>query len=91
MAYSVSTTRKFDKCVEKLKKRGLPMEELRAVIIMLMQSGVLPSKYHPHKLVGNHAGQWECHIKPDWLLIWEQDDKELKLLMLETGSHSDLF
>lgn len=44
-----------------------------------------------NKLSGNHAGEWECHIGSDWLLIWEQNDTELTLLMLSTGTHSDLF
>lgn len=50
-----------------MKKRGYPMDELRRVIVLLMENGVLPLKYKPHKLTGNHKGQWECHIKPDWL------------------------
>lgn len=56
-----------------MKKRGCPMDELRRVIVLLMETGVLPVKYKPHKLNGNHKGQWECHIKPDWLLVWEQN------------------
>ena len=91
MAYVVSTTRRFDKCIEKMKKRGCPMDELRRVIVLLMETGVLPVKYKPHKLTGNHKGQWECYIKPDWLLVWEQNDNEFTLLLLETGTHSDLF
>lgn len=67
------------------------MDELRRVIVLLMETGVLPVKYKPHKLTGNHKGQWECHIKPDWLLVWEQNDNEFTLLLLETGTHSDLF
>ena len=74
-----------------MKKRGCPMDELRRVIELLMETGVLPVKYKPHKLTGNHKGQWECHIKPDWLLVWEQNDNEFTLLLLETGTHSDLF
>ena len=74
-----------------MKKRGCPMDELRRVIELLMETGVLPVKYKPQKLTGNHKGQWECHIKPDWLLVWEQNDNEFTLLLLETGTHSDLF
>ena len=58
---------------------------------LLEANGSLPAKYHPHKLSGNLNGIWECHIQPDWLLIWEQHDQELILVMLNTGSHSDLF
>ena len=51
----------------------------------------LPDKYKPHKLVGVRKGQWECHIEPDWLMVWEQNDMELTLLFLQTATHSDLF
>ncbi|MBQ0149290.1 MAG: type II toxin-antitoxin system YafQ family toxin [Bacteroidales bacterium] len=89
--YSLSTTRQFEKDLKRCMKRGLPMEELRTVISILVENGELPAKYKPHKLSGNHAGEWECHIKPNWLLIWEQNDQELTLLMLNTGTHSDIF
>ena len=45
----------------------------------------------PHKLSGNRDGQWECYIEPNWLMTWEQNDMELTLLFLQTGTHSDLF
>ena len=67
------------------------MAELRSVISMLAKDGYLPDKYKPHKLSGDRNGQWECHIKSDWLLIWQQYEEELRLLMLSTGTHSDLF
>ena len=60
-------------------------------ISILQETGTLPPSYKAHKLTGNHAGQWECHIKPDWLLVWEQHDQELRLLFLYTGTHSDIF
>lgn len=55
------------------------------------RNGTLPSEYKPHILHGNHEGEWEAHVESDWLLIWEQNDMELTLLMLTTGTHSDLF
>lgn len=58
---------------------------------VLAEYGQLPESYHPHKLTGNDNGCWECHIKSDWLLIWKQNDTELILLFIDTGSHSDLF
>ncbi len=91
MSYSLRTTKRFDKSVEKMKKRGLPMDDLRHVISLLMQTGTLPAQYRPHKLSGNLKGKWECHIKNDWLLVWEQHDEELLLIMIDTGSHSDIF
>ena len=58
---------------------------------ILSNTGTLPSEYHPHKLKGNFDGQWECHIKPDWLMTWEQNYNQLTLLFPQTGTHSDLF
>lgn len=91
MAYSVRTTKRFDRSVQRMKKRGLPMEDLRLVIALLMQTGTVPAPYRPHKLTGNYRGKWECHIKADWLLVWEQHDAELLLIMIDTGSHADIF
>ena len=58
---------------------------------MLASTGTLPPKYHPHKLVADKRGIWECHIQPDWLITWEQDNNRLTLLFLQTGTHLDLF
>ncbi len=68
------------------------MNKIAELVDILRVRGVLPRKYKPHKLSGYKGGMtWECHIEPDWLLIWEQNDTHLTLLMLETGTHSDLF
>lgn len=91
MAYRIRTTRQFDKEVKKCIKRGLPISELRTAMSLLAQDGHLPAHYHPHKLTGNYVGRWECHLRPDWLLIWEQNDTELILLFTGTGTHADLF
>jgi len=64
---------------------------LQVVIDLLQKEGKLPQKYKPHNLSGNYKDCWECHIKPDWLLVWKQNDTELILLFLDTGTHSDLF
>ena len=84
-------TRTFRKDTERCRKRGLDMELLKNAVRLLERDGKLPSSYRPHKLTGNYIGCWECHLKPDWLLIWEQNDTELILLFTGTGSHSDLF
>lgn len=89
--YSLKTTRQFEKDLQRCKKRGLPMEELWTAVQLLLETGTLPAKYRQHKLKGNYSGQWECHIRPDWLLVWEQNDTELRLLFLYTGTHADLF
>lgn len=91
MAYEVKVTKNFKKNVALCKRRGYPMDLLREALDILIDTGTLPEKYRPHKLQGNHAGEWEAHIAPDWLITWEQNDDELILLMLSTGTHSDLF
>ena len=67
------------------------MDALRTVVELLLETGQLPALYRPHKLAGPLHGLWECHIQPDWLLIWEQRDDELIMLMTRTGTHSDVF
>ena len=67
------------------------MEKLRTVIGILSSCGNLPAEYLPHQLQGDRKGQWECHIQPNWLLVWQQNDQELILVMLNTGTHDDLF
>ena len=91
MAYIIKYSTQFKKSLKKCQKRGLDMEEFRSVALILTQTGTLPKKYKPHLLSGNYKGCWECHIKPDWLLIWTKNDKELILLFIDTGTHSDLF
>ena len=91
MKYIVKTTKRFDKDLKRCAKRGLNMQHIQEAMLILSFIGSLPMKYHPHKLSGNRDGQWECHIEPDWLMTWEQNDMELTLLFLQTGTHSDLF
>ena len=64
---------------------------MNKVLKELSDNGTLPPEYRPHKLTGKYQENWECHIQPDWLLVWEQRDSELILILIETGSHSDIF
>jgi mRNA interferase YafQ len=89
--YIVKITNQFKKDWKLCAKRGYPMDLLQEAITLLAQTGTLPAQYKAHKLSGNREGEWECHIKPDWLLVWEQNDTDLILLMLYTGTHSDIF
>ena len=89
--YSVDTTKRFDKDLKRCLKRGLDLQLILDAIALLRTTGTLPAKYRPHKLSGKLQGVWECHIEPDWLMTWEQNDTELTLLFLQTGTHSDLF
>ena len=82
---------KFKKDFRKAKSRGLNMSHLNKVITMLAEGQPLPAKYIEHSLTGNYKGFLECHIEPDWLLIYERRSDELILLLYRTGTHSDLF
>lgn len=79
------------------KKRGLDISLLENVVNKLMEDKPLEEKYHNHELIGKFKGVWECHIQPDWLLLYlkEYDDnikKEvLVLTLINTGTHSDIF
>lgn len=91
MAYRVILSTQFKKEFRRCIKRGLNMKLITDAMDLLEATGSLPAKYRPHKLSGNMDGIWECHIQPDWLMTWEQNDTELILLFLRTGTHSDLF
>lgn len=67
------------------------MSLLFTAIKSLEETGCLPQKYKAHKLTGDYKGCMECHIQPNWLLVWRQDERELQLLLVDTGTHSDLF
>jgi mRNA interferase YafQ len=89
--YSIKATNQFKKDLKRCKKRGYDLSLLELVIDLLQKTGKVPEKYRPHKLSGDYENCWECHIKSDWLLVWMQNDTELILLFIATGSHSDLF
>ena len=92
MRYHLSTTKRFDKALLLCVSRGYDISKLRLVMSLLEENGTLPQQYHPHKLKGYKGSNvWECHIEPDWLLIWEQYDNTFVLVMISTGTHSDLF
>lgn len=79
----------FRKDLKRITKRGWVVEKLHAVV-SLLQSGVqLPEKAYLHKLSGEYAGLWECHVEHDWLLIFDVDQDTVTLH--RTGSHADLF
>lgn len=82
-------TSRFRKDVKREKKRGSNLNKLADVVETLAQTGSLPAKFKPHILIGDWKGIWDCHIEPDWLLLYEITDDELTLH--RTGTHSDLF
>jgi mRNA interferase YafQ len=91
MNYRIEYTGKFNKDIKLAVKRGMNMNLLKNVVEILEKDGKLPAKYKPHVLKGNYKGLWECHIQPDWLLIWKQDDGIKLISLTRTGTHSDLF
>lgn len=81
---------RFKKDMKRIKKRGLPLSELQIVIDMLANDFPLPKRYRDHALTGNFIGLRECHIRPDWLLIYRVHEDQLILSLTRTGSHADL-
>ena len=84
-------TNRFKKDLRLAKKRGYNVELLDNVVDTLAAKQPLDEKYLDHPLSGDYAGFRECHILPDWLLIYRVDEDELFLLLSRTGSHSDLY
>ena len=82
--------KKFLKEVKRQQKRGKDMARLRQIMTMLIEEIPLPPKNRNHKLLGNFKDCWECHIEPDWLLIYRKTTAQ-EIIFLRTGTHSDLF
>ena len=89
--YEIVQTGRFKRDLKLARKRGYDLSLLGVVVDMLAVGNELPEKYRDHSLSGNFAGCRECHITPDWLLIYEIADEELILYLTRTGTHSDLF
>jgi mRNA interferase YafQ len=87
----LKATSKFKKDYKRMKKQGKDMRLLESVIDDLLAEKVLDEIYRDHALVGRYLGFRECHILPDWLLIYAVDHNDLILTTSRTGSHSDLF
>lgn len=89
--YSVKPTTKFKRDLKNIQKRGLDISLLTEVVKKLAAGEALPEQNHDHALTGNLKGCRECHIAPDWLLIYEIENQNLILYLTRTGTHSDLF
>lgn len=81
----------FKKDYKRVVKRGYDIHLLERVVQLLAEQKPLPQKYKDHELTGDQIGYRECHITPDWLLIYEIKSNELVLCLTRTGIHSDLF
>lgn len=83
-------TARFKKDYRKAKKQGRDLAKLHEALDILCQQSALPERMRDHSLAGNYVGLRECHIEPDWLLVYYVDDEQIVLTAVRTGSHSDL-
>ena len=84
-----SYARQFEKDVKRMRKRGKDLGKMKAVILDLIAEKPLDERYRNHALIGSYRGRRECHIEPDWLLIYKLASDEI--IFERTGTHSDLF
>ncbi|MBQ9226516.1 MAG: type II toxin-antitoxin system YafQ family toxin [Fibrobacter sp.] len=91
MVYELIKTSRFKAGVKLARKRGLDISLLEDVIEKLRLDQPLEAKHRNHELTGNFKGVWECHIQPDWLLLYLKDNGVLVLTLVDTGTHSDIF
>jgi mRNA interferase YafQ len=89
--YEIITSHRFEKDVERCLKRSYKLDLLFKVIELLETEGTLPFNYKPHLLSGKLEGYWECHIRPDWLLLWTKNEKKKTIVLTRTGTHSVIF
>lgn len=89
---NIKRTSEFKRNVKLMIRRGKDLQKLQDVLLLLANDESLPESYKDHSLIGNYAGFRDCHIEPDWLLIYQKTDDPEPILHLETtGSHADIF
>lgn len=91
MTYSIEFTHQYLKDLKLARKRGLDESKLNEVICIIAKGKTLSPKYRDHVLIANYKGLRECHIAPDWLLVYERKDVLRIVTLVRTGTHSDLF
>lgn len=91
MKYEIRFTTQFKKDIKRAQKQKRDLDELFYVVEMLAEGKQLDEKYRDHNLSGEYTGTRECHIEPDWLLIYEKRENVLVLMLYRTGTHSELF
>lgn len=89
--YKIQATNRYKKGLKLMQRRGKNMELLKEAVFTLAKGNALPQKNHDHALTGTLSGYRECHIEPDWLLIYKITEEKLILSLTQTGTHSDLF
>lgn len=85
----IRTTARFERDLKLARKRGKNLDKIWHVIGALQRDQKLEPRHRPHRLSGGWGSFWECHIEPDWLLVW--DDAGDALVLVRTGTHADLF
>lgn len=91
MTYELKKTSKFKASFKLAKKRGLDISLLEKIVEKLRTDQPLEEKHRNHELQGNFKGVWECHIQPDWLLLYYKNKDVLVLTLVDTGTHSDIY
>jgi len=91
--YELAYSNRFKKDYKKFLKKKQELTAIQKTIALLAENGheAIPKNMRPHKLVGNYSGNWECHVLPDLLLIWDQTEFPKEIYLMRIGSHSDLF
>lgn len=89
--YEIKTYKQYERDVKRAIRQGLDIEKLLDVVRLLRQGKPLPAKFRNHLLTGDYKGFWECHISPDWLLLYQKDTKIRIISLYRTGSHADIF
>ncbi len=89
--FEVVLSNRFRKDLKLAAKRGLRLDELNAIVEQLAAGQTLPERNCDHALTGDYIGFRECHIRPDWLLVYRVDGDALELFLFRTGTHTDLF
>lgn len=85
------TTKQFEKDFKRMIKRGKDMEKIKTVMRRLANEEILDIRHRDHKLTGDFEGFRECHIEPDWLLVYRINKRDISIIFLRTGSHADIF
>ena len=91
--YTIFPSTKFKKDYKKFLKKKKELKAIQATISLLAENGsnAIAQRMKPHKLIGNYKTNWECHILPNLLLIWDQKEEPKEITLIRLGSHSDLF
>lgn len=91
MKYQILRTSQFKRDYKLAVKRGCDINKLMQIVTLLANGETLPAEFRDHSLSGNYSGYRECHLQPDWLLVYKIVEQQLVLTLYRTGTHSDLF